>query len=404
MRFHILGLSLYSFLTLLSIKLYANERMILEVGEQVSIELPFNPSRVVSSQPELAEALLSDTFLHVRGLRAGSLNITAWNENATEREKVEYDFVISPPERAILIHFLDVILAGSNVERLQTPESIWLSGRLEEKTFEQVRQLASSFQSLDVSQLTKIEKQPEMLIFNIQVAELKKSSLTQYGVNWSDSVNGPSVSLFTQFSESNTGRSDALTNLNLGWDFSLSSILSLLQQRGEARLLASPTIRSLENVWSEFHAGGEIPVPAASNDGNPNINFHPYGIKIRTKGEIDDQGDIKVYVDAEMSNLDSAVSINGIPGLLTRRSQSEVVVEPNEILILAGMKSQESFQSNNNTPLEWLGGSQEIRSQMTELVVFLQPNIVSLQENRATETELRTRHLTEQLQLAQCIE
>ena len=109
---------------------------------------------------------------------------------------------------------------------------------------------------------------------------------------------------------------------------------------------------------------------------------------------------MRTYVEAEISELDDAVSVNGAPGLLTRRAQTEVNVRSGETIVISGLLSSNSSSARNMIPglgrlpvIGKLFGSDETRETVGELVIFVTPEVIepdSLMSNRERDIERRT--------------
>jgi len=118
-------------------------------------------------------------------------------------------------------------------------------------------------------------------------------------------------------------------------------------------------------------------------DGQTSVEFKEYGIRLNVAPSIDSGGNIRTSVETEISQVDAAVSINGTPGLLTRRAQTEVNVRSGETIVLAGLLSSENSNDTSGIPgirnlpiigrfFSTHGKSNEVR----ELVIFITPEVV----------------------------
>src|SRR5690606_17985572 len=86
---------------------------------------------------------------------------------------------------------------------------------------------------------------------------------------------------------------------------------------------------------------------------------------------------------AEVSRIDPSITVNGIPGFLTRRTHSEVNVRNGETIVISGLtdinaaKSADKFPILGEIPiLGRLFRSDRFRANQTDLVVFVTPRIV----------------------------
>ena len=92
---------------------------------------------------------------------------------------------------------------------------------------------------------------------------------------------------------------------------------------------------------------------------------------------------MRTVVETEISQLDPAVSVQGAPGLLTRRAETMVNVRSGETIVISGLLSSESSKDIDRIPgigrLPIIGSlfrSTNTRNAVSELVIFVTPEIV----------------------------
>ncbi|MEG2048232.1 MAG: pilus assembly protein N-terminal domain-containing protein, partial [Comamonas sp.] len=160
---------------------------------------------------------------------------------------------------------------------------------------------------------------------DVQVVEFKKSALRRAGMNLTSGRNnhGFQFGVFTpgtatvsgsDSSSSNTdgSGSNALAsamNLVLGFGKAFSgqgitAQLGFLEGNGLARVLAKPTLVAHSGQSASFLAGGEIPIPVPSRDGNIAIEYKEFGVKLQLTPTILSDERIALKVAPEASDLD----------------------------------------------------------------------------------------------------
>ena len=85
-----------------------------------------------------------------------------------------------------------------------------------------------------------------------------------------------------------------------------------MKRHGLAKLLAS---LSTQSVKASFLAGGELPIPQVVAQGMQDVTFREYGIRLIVEPVVLKDGRIKTKLSAELSNIDPAVSVAGVPGI-----------------------------------------------------------------------------------------
>ncbi|MBB1648267.1 type II and III secretion system protein family protein [Delftia sp. UME58] len=178
--------------------------------------------------------------------------------------------------------------------------------------------------------------------------------------------------------------------MNFGRAFSGAGIttqLSILEGNGLARVLAKPTLLAHTGQSASFLAGGELPIPVPSRDGNVAIQYKEFGIKLQLTPTILSDERIALKVSPEASDLDfgSGVTISGVsvPGVRTRRADTMVELADGESFIIGGLVSRNTTSNVSKVPLlgdlpvlgtffKNLNYSQE----ETELVIIVTPRLV----------------------------
>lgn len=250
-----------------------------------------------------------------------------------------------------------------------------------------------------------------MVLLDVQVVELPRSRLREFGVQW-DAVSqgGMQVGLAWQPGSSVqlNGSKDALPlamqGLGAGGYFGLNALLSsriaALAQRGEAVMLAQPQLLARSGTTASFLAGGEVPYSTIDAKGNTNTAFKPYGVSLNITPRIDRNGAIRSRIEVEASSVDTSLSVSGGPALRTRRASTEFNVRSGQTLVLGGFLSRERTHERTGVPvlqdiplLGALFSSQREQHKETELAIFVTPRIVSQDHPEMAQRVERGRHV-----------
>lgn len=239
---------------------------------------------------------------------------------------------------------------------------------------------------------------------DVHVVEFKKSALRRAGINLNTggrNDHGFKFDIFTPGSSnapgsgsSSDGSSAIASAMNLVLDFGkafsgagIKAQLGFLEGNGLARVLAKPTLVAHTGQSASFLAGGEIPIPVPSRDGNIAIEYKEFGIKLQLTPTILSDERIALKVAPEASDLDytQGLSISGVsvPAVRTRRADTMVELADGESFIIGGLVSRATTSSINKVPLlgdlpilgtffKNLNYSQE----ETELVIIVTPRLV----------------------------
>lgn len=246
----------------------------------------------------------------------------------------------------------------------------------------------------------------KMVYMKVQIMEFKKSALENLGVQWAGSMPGPGMAMagdlitngqfryssgttLPSFQVSTSGGANSLLSIPnqvgkayFGIATALSSSINLSVNNGDAWILASPELSTRSGGEAKFLAGGQIPLPSLSPTGMSGVNFKDYGIKLTVKPVADDKGNISASISTELSDVDPAVTVQGIPGFLMRSTDSEVNVRSGQTIVISGLLDQKSSNDTNKFPflgdvpiLGALFKSNNFKNGRTDLVIFVTPMI-----------------------------
>ncbi|WP_052101311.1 type II and III secretion system protein family protein [Novilysobacter arseniciresistens] len=236
-----------------------------------------------------------------------------------------------------------------------------------------------------------------MVAMDVQIMEFDRNALEELGIRWDSSIDGPNAGALYDSSSSefrvlpegsdfDKPEFDGLANpiqTAFGLATSITSRINLLVNKGKAYALASPHLSTRSGGEANFLVGGEVPIPVSSLFGQTQVEFKEYGIKLDISPVVNGSGEILTTLMAEVSRIDPSITVNGIPGFLTRRTRSEANVRDGETIVISGLtdinaaKSADKFPILGEIPiLGRLFRSDRFRANQTDLVVFVTPRIV----------------------------
>lgn len=235
------------------------------------------------------------------------------------------------------------------------------------------------------------------ILIKAKLIEVKKTALRDIGIDWADIAEGPVFGMLDELVTNEHFRiiPDTVEGLDglpleLGTNnhyFAMTtvieSVVNLLVNHGDARLLAEPTLTCISGGQADFLVGGEVPIPVQNQDGALNVIFKQFGIILNVAPYASETGLIRTKVGVEVSSVDKAISVLGIPGFATRKTNTEMNVQSGETMIVAGLFNSEDAKTVVKVPglgslpiLGELFKSRQFRRGETELVVLVTPQIL----------------------------
>jgi pilus assembly protein CpaC len=196
------------------------------------------------------------------------------------------------------------------------------------------------------------------------LAEVSKTFSQELGVKWPSEY-----------------EAKLLPSLKPGQDLMVT--LRALESQGQAQILASPTLLCRSGSEAQFHAGGEFPVRLISRNSRE-VTWKKHGVILSVHPQADFQGAISLEVETEVSLLDMANAIDGVPSIKTNRVKSHFDLPGKRTIALSGLLRQELGESKEGLPflsgipvLGALFSSQKFLHHQTELVIFVTPEVHS---------------------------
>ncbi|MDV6315440.1 type II and III secretion system protein family protein [Idiomarina sp. HP20-50] len=332
----------------------------LEKGETVSIRVKSGTDIVVSNEAVVDIHLLNDNQAILRAKKVGESDV--WLKVGEKLRKINVR-VIEDLAPSIKSRIKTLLEAEPDLKEVNRPGLTVLSGRISQRHFDELEMIAKSHKR--IMNLTEpFQQQAPMLTLRVNILETKRQYLEDLGIRWQGATSGPT------FSSSLSGLFE--------WDAAINSQLMLMQRRGLAKLLANPVLSTQSGEKATFLAGGELPIPQVVAQGMQDVTFREYGIKLVIEPVVLDGNRIKTRLHAELSNIDPAVSVAGVPGILSRKTESVFLSNDGDTLVLSGLLSTDESAQEDEIPglgslpiLENAFRSQQNREQTTELVIMV---------------------------------
>jgi pilus assembly protein CpaC len=167
----------------------------------------------------------------------------------------------------------------------------------------------------------------------------------------------------------------------------LGYVLRALERQGLVKTLAEPNLTAVSGESAKFLAGGEYPVPVSADNGTIGISFKEYGVGVAFTPTVLSEGRISLKIDTQVSELsnEGALVLSGIqiPSLKKRSALSTVELPSGGSIMMAGLLSDTSRQNIDGTPglkdvpiLGTLFRSRDYQQSETELVIIVTPLMV----------------------------
>ena len=278
----------------------------------------------------------------------------------------------------------------------------------------QYRQLRTVIDQLD-------GRRAQVLVESL-IVEVTASKLAEFGIQWqgilgkqgdgtigvigtNSSQSGANIVNITGAlaSGSSTAAATALGTLGKGLNLALApringqyylgALANFLQNSGDANVLSTPNLMTLDNEEARIIIGNNVPfvtgsyaASAGTSTVNPftTVERKDVGLVLRVRPQISENGTVKMAIYQEVSKIEASTlkDPNG-PTTSKRAIESNVVVDDGNIIVIGGLLEDSYSSGEDKVPLFGdipvvgnLFRSESRSRSKTNLMVFLRPIVV----------------------------
>ncbi|MEW8506903.1 MAG: pilus assembly protein N-terminal domain-containing protein [Candidatus Thiodiazotropha sp.] len=235
-----------------------------------------------------------------------------------------------------------------------------------------------------------------MIRISVKMVEFRKSALSKLGIDWATDLDGPTFATVGDFVTNSMFRSpvSAIDGSTLplkvkpfasyfGMATALTSRINLLASDGDAVVLSEPVLSCVNGGSARFISGGEYPIPVIGQNGGTSVEFKQYGIKLDISPRANKDKQIYTTIKAEVSEIDTSTIVLDVPGILKNETETMANVQSGQTIVISGLLKAKQGRGTSKVPglgdLPIVGGlfkSNDIQHEMSEMVVFLTPEVV----------------------------
>jgi general secretion pathway protein D len=179
-------------------------------------------------------------------------------------------------------------------------------------------------------------------------------------------------------------------NFLIGSEAQPSAILDALHTVTSVKVLSNPSLVVVNNQAATLQVGDSVPVSTGSatvlttsNTVVNTIDYRNTGIILRVSPRINANGNVRLDVEQEISNVSAATAASLTPTVSERKVKSSISVATGQTVLLAGLISEQQNNTRSGIPLldqiQGLGDAfshQDKKKTRTELIIFIRPQII----------------------------
>jgi general secretion pathway protein D len=258
--------------------------------------------------------------------------------------------------------------------------------------------------------LKKLDIQQRQVVIEVTIAEVALTDDLTFGVEWlfrggapSGRGSGGNLTTTSPFNPqptgtgSTTGTSTGLSILqgffylinNAAFPGGVQAALHLLDSYGDVKVISNPHLAALDNQKATIKVGESIPicqqtiVGGTTNAVTTTASYIDTGVLLQVTPHINVGGLVTLEVQAQVSQAGATTTVCESPPINTRSIETLLSVPTGQTMVMGGLILEDKENSSSGLPLisripilGGLFGSQELKNNRTELVMFITPHVV----------------------------
>ncbi len=238
----------------------------------------------------------------------------------------------------------------------------------------------------------RIDKVTAQVVIEARVVEVTDNFSRELGITWSLGY-GPGLLgdwvTSTDMAMNYPSEAESSIGINFsrlsGVPFVLNARLNALETTGEGRILSSPKILTLDNKKAKIKQGVEYPYLERDSSGGSSVKFKNIDLLLEVTPHV--TPDNRIALAIFITKNDVAGITAGVPSVSTNEAETELLVNDGDTIVIGGIikstenKGQDGFPGLASIPLlGWLFKNTSKKSQSNELLIFITPRIVQLEQ------------------------
>jgi pilus assembly protein CpaC len=353
--------------------------------------------------PEVLEVTsINDEYkVRVRALKSGVTSMTIVDDKDVS---FTIEFYVVGDVRHLQVT-IDRLFPNSSVQAVKVADSVVLKGWVTQpEHITNIVEIAEQFFGTVLNHMRVGGGQQVML--KVKVMEVQRSKIRRLGINFyylnqdaflTNTVGqlstvasttlpfgGPPGVSITPALLADSNFIGGLTNNSSVFQ----SYVQALKEESLLKILAEPTLVATNGRPANLLSGGEFPILVPQSLGVIGIEWREFGVRLEAVPILLGNGRLRLELQPEVSERDfsNAVQVQGltVPGLTSRRVNTQVEMRYGETFVLAGLIASRETAETSKVPvlgdLPWVGAAfRRVRydNSETELVIMVTPELVA---------------------------
>jgi type IV pilus assembly protein PilQ len=249
----------------------------------------------------------------------------------------------------------------------------------------------------------RIDRVTSQVIIEARVVEANSNFNREIGFDWGTitleafKIGGALKTGPTTFAANNIPQSFRTDN-TIGFNFStlfgtnisiVDAKLTASELEGKATIISAPKIITLNSKKATIKQGLEVPYLERDSSGNATVRFKDVDLLLEVTPNI--SADRRIVMNIFITKNDVVDPTAPEPALSTNEAKTEILVEDGDTIVIGGILKDTKNLTNQGIPglrklpaLGWLFRSERVEASKNELLIFITPRIIQLEQRKTT--------------------
>lgn len=162
----------------------------------------------------------------------------------------------------------------------------------------------------------------------------------------------------------------------------LEAQLTALAEENKVKILSSPTITTMENMSAFVENGKDVPYVSTSQNGT-NVQFAHATLKLEMLPHVVDGSNLRMKIVVKDDQVDTANTVQGNPYIYKRETQSNLVVEDGDTIVISGLTRDTVTDNESGVPflrdipgIGWAFKTKGASVEREQIIIFVTPVIL----------------------------
>jgi len=238
----------------------------------------------------------------------------------------------------------------------------------------------------------KLDRVTPQVLIEARIVEASNNFSRELGVSLSGTY-GPAGNEYTR-DFSFTATNPPISSLgSLGINFSkltgtpwtLGATIEAAESEGQVKIISTPKILALDNTKANIIQGLKYPYTKLDADGNTTVELEDIALELEVTPHV--TPDDRISMEISVKNNEVGAVINNQLSFTTKEANTELLVNDGDTVIIGGIRKTRTDRDESGIPglmkipvIGWLFKTKSKEDQLDELLIFITPRIVQLEQ------------------------